>query len=183
MSGFPGIEELNIYRTQTYKAEGDSNSAWLMHKAVSVISLSANGIAVLAGCGAMAASACTLGAVKVVIFFATLGHIDHPFSTGINWLSKKTWNSTKHLFVNLNELIVDGCKLVNQGVDLIRQAAIALHIDHVIKELFNFFNQGLIVVEKRIEKGVVAVVQDEKQSPKFHYLISHLLFPKKFLLS
>ncbi len=170
MPGFPGLEQLNTLRIGTYEAEKHSVSAWLGHKAVSVIALPANGIAIAAGCATMAASACTLGAVKVVLLFVSLGKWNDLFSTGIPWLGERTQNSTYHLFANLWELIIDGCEIADKGVHAIHQAAMALKIDHLVKELFRLVERAAKFVGERIAKGVVAVKEDEEKSPKFSEL-------------
>jgi len=167
MSGFPGVQELNAYRTDLFNEEKDSPTTWLGHKAISVVSLPVNGVVIVGGAAAMAVSACTLGVAKVVILFASLGKYENPFSTGIPWMGERTFDSTYHFFVNLGELIRDGFELADKGIDVIRQAMVALKIDHIAKKMFHYVEKAALFIEGRIEKGYTKVKDDEKRALKF----------------
>jgi len=76
----------------------------LGHKALTVITIPTNIAAIGLGTIGMATTACTLGAFKVAIFAATLGHVKPEFPIGFLWLKERTFASLTDLWKNILEL-------------------------------------------------------------------------------
>jgi hypothetical protein len=172
MSGleqFPVVGDLNVYRYRAFQASHDIEIAepkpmpekiasWLGHKAVSVICIPANCLAVSLGIAGMTLTAATLGAAKVATFALTLGAIKPEFSIGFLWLGERSITSIIELLSNAGELIYDTADLGYQGYKGVRWVLSALKLDYISTKL----RQMCEIVLDRVAVGLENARNDEK---------------------
>lgn len=124
MTGFPGLEELNMGRVNLFDASHGDGSAmhnlgcWLGHKVITLVDLPANVIGVGVGIAGMIVTASTVGVIKVAFFAVTLGN-KLPFPTGFQWCWDRTVDAGYHFARNIGELLYDVANLIYRFVERI----------------------------------------------------------------
>lgn len=175
-AGFPCISKLNAKRHNLFEKSHAAKflpghpdlplttrvGCWLGHKALSVISFPANAIATGLGLAGMAATACTLGAYKVIAFAATLGKTKYTFPIGFNWLAERTFSSLANIVINAGELLFDAGDLAYQGYRGVKFVLTALKMDFLARHI----KKALIFVGDRLEAGFMKAGEDERKLPK-----------------
>lgn len=166
VAGFPVLGSINTFRFHLWekshektKPMSDRVGSWFCHKAVSIICVPANLTAASAGCAGMITTGCTLGALKIVIFAASLGNIKPQFSIGFNWLAERTILSLVDVIKNGSEVFFDLVDLVAQGYEGIRWVLVALRVDNLLRNL-------VVFIKDRIFKGIEKAAGDEKKLPE-----------------
>lgn len=168
MTKIPVLTNINTFRETLFDISHGGGTppapmairtaSWTLHKAVSVICLPANGVASAVGLTCMAATCCTLGALKVSIYAATLGNVEPTFSIGFVWLGERTILSMYQVCKNLGELAYDAGDLCYQGYENLRYVLTALKMGHVMK----YVKKALEFIGERISKGVNVAINDEQ---------------------
>lgn len=171
---FPVVKDINAFRSDLFKKSHNMGyyerhpqsmavrtSCWLLHKAVSVISLPANAVAIGVGCAGMVATASTLGALKIAVHTLSLGNFELKFPIGFVWLGERTVISLSQTFDNIGELTFDYVELLCEGYRGVRFVLTALKMGHLMK----YVNRALDFAGQRIEKGVAVSMQDEQALP------------------
>jgi hypothetical protein len=163
--GFAIVTPLNKWRASCFEAEHDRTKPftdratnWFAHKALSVVSLPANTLAAGIGCAGMLASACTLGAFKVLVFAGSLGHIKPEFSTGFIWCAERTYTSLANAVITVGELLYDVANLGYQAYLQVKWVFLALKLDRIAQ----LVKEALIFVGNRIEAGIEISLKDEE---------------------
>lgn len=172
---FPIIGALNVYRYAAFQVSHDFQEpsatgpkpvaekivSWLGHKAISVICIPANSVAIGLGVIGMTLTASTLGALKVAVFAVTLGAVKPEFSIGFLWLGERTITSAVELLSNAGELAYDAGDLAYQGYKGVRWVLSALKLDYISTLL----RQIADVVLDRIALGFERAQRDETNLP------------------
>lgn len=175
LASFPGVSRINNARTTLFSkshniklrpSDRDASkttqiACWLGHKAVSLISLPANGVAIGLGLAGMTATACTLGAFKVFTYAVTLGNIKPKFSIGFLWLGERTFTSFSNIFKNVEELGYDTARLAYNGYRGVKSVLTALKLNYLIP----YIKQAIEFIGKRIDKGIDVAGKDEESLP------------------
>lgn len=171
MEGFSYINEINEARKEFHLQSKDKINIigyWLGHKVISVISLPANAASALVGIVGMAASACTLGALKAAIVSATLGFFKPEFSTGFSWFAEKTVVSIKELLLNFEEIVADSGDLIfNISYMMIKLITEAIKVDQYVLPLIDrtvdYFSQKWGTCLKFVDKLSHSIFEDKNQ--------------------
>jgi len=137
---------------QTSKTKKPAN--WIGHKALSAVAIPTNLLGMGVGAVGAVASGCTLGALKVLVFAATVGNVRLLFPSGFLWFAEGSLHSVKHLGLNTGELISDGARVVKEvsvkTYKGTRWVMKTLYIEKAAKIIFQHLNKILKAIGKKI---------------------------------
>jgi hypothetical protein len=169
--GLPGVQQMNFLRTHLYEVTHDDKArsktkrafGFLGHKALSVILIPTNILTIGLGIAGMAASACTLGALKVAIFAVT-GKKD-LFSTGFLRCAEISVFSFAHVCANSAELFIEGALAVKKCAKAVHGVVKKMGMEQVVKRalhaVIDAYAKASAFVEKRIGKGFKKAAEAE----------------------
>lgn len=166
---FPLLKQINMAReecfNESYKAPDFKARAayWVGHKILTVISIPTNLFATGFCTFTCAASACTLGAFKIVIFAASLGNIKLTYPTGCYWLAGEACEAITAIFKNTFELLQDAGSLLENGYNVVRWVGKQLHLDGLFKAILTRISQIFEFCIKRLDKGVKITAKREPE--------------------
>lgn len=164
LRGLPIQAELNEFRavfTQVSDLDSDQPEQdtsvrvihWIGHKVVSLFCFPVNIAGLGIGLGSMALSACTLGALKVFIYSASLSHWEPQFSTGFSDMADVSVYSGYHLLQNAYEIVLDVKDLVYEIFHSIYNASVKFGLEPIVTAAFSWLKKAYKFADKRLGIG------------------------------
>lgn len=135
---------------------------WLGHKLVCTVALPLNLLEMGLCAAACGASACTLGTLKVAIYAGSLGNIKPSFSTGCQYLAKKSAQGLFLSVMTVGQLTYDVADLVYQGYRMSRWVAGKLHITHIFNAIFEQLGKMFTTLAINVGKGIDKASKEER---------------------
>jgi hypothetical protein len=169
ISQFPLLDQLNKTRTEIFQERCDSSclsektTAWIAHKAYTVVCMPTNILAAGFGLAAMAVTASTLGVLKIALFAASLGNIKPEFPIGFIWIGERAVSSVFNTTFNVYEIGYDLVDGLYQGYSFSCSVAKKLGMDHLIKKVFHSLGEFFSFIFKRVEKGIIKAEKSEQK--------------------
>jgi hypothetical protein len=164
LRGLPIQAELNEFRvvfTQVLNSDMDEPKQdtsvrvihWIGHKVVSLLCFPVNITGLGIGLGGMALSACTLGALKVFIYSASLGRWEPRFSTGFSYMADTAAYSAYHLLQNTYEVVLDVKDLVYEIFHSIYKVSVKFGLEPIVTVAFSLLKKAYKFADKRLGIG------------------------------